>query len=75
MLFSLKWSRKKRHLIPDIMGLHIETMAENGKMGANWMGRKTKPFLPTPQTEIKIREIPQNLVSDVSQVFYPYKGV
>jgi hypothetical protein len=47
MLFSAQWPRKKRALIPEIVGYHLESEAAD--MGANWNGRKTKPFTLTHQ--------------------------
>lgn len=42
--FSLQWDRKHRVLLPEVLVGHLE--AENAPMGANWKGRKTKPFGP-----------------------------
>lgn len=42
MLFALQWPRAKRHMIPEIIGYHIES--EAAPMGTNWNSRKTKPF-------------------------------
>jgi hypothetical protein len=39
---SMQWDRHKRALLPEIIGVHIES--ERSKMGANWKGRTTKPF-------------------------------
>jgi Glycosyl transferase family 2 len=43
MLFSLKWPRAKRHLIPEIIGYHLES--GDAKMSSNWKGRTTAPFV------------------------------
>lgn len=42
--FAMHWDRRKRILIPEIIALHLES--EPCGMGANWKGRKTKPFGP-----------------------------
>lgn len=42
VLFTKYWDAKDRHLIPEIMCLHLES--EEADMGANWFGRKTKKF-------------------------------
>lgn len=42
MAFALQWPRRKRLMIPEIVGIHLES--EQGKMGTNWNGRSTKPF-------------------------------
>lgn len=41
-LFAYNWTREKRALIPELLGIHLES--ESAKMGANWKGRKTKDF-------------------------------
>ena len=43
--FAKKWPRKNRTLIPEIIGIHLDS--ENStvdQMGKNWNGRKSKPF-------------------------------
>jgi hypothetical protein len=45
MVFAKKWARDKRELIPEIVGVHLDS--ENATMtswGKNWNGRKTAQF-------------------------------
>jgi len=45
VLFAKKWLRKNRGLIPEIIGVHLDS--ENStidEMGKNWNGRKTSYF-------------------------------
>jgi len=42
MNFALKWPRRNRVLIPEIIAIHLQS--ETSEMGANWRGRKTRPF-------------------------------
>lgn len=42
--FSMKWPRKHRVLLPEIVVAHLES--EHNRLGENWNGRKTKPFGP-----------------------------
>lgn len=44
VLFSVQWERKHRMLLPEFFVYHLES--EQTVMGANWLGRKTKPFAP-----------------------------
>jgi len=52
--WALRWPRKDRVLLPSVRLFHLES--EPALMGANWNGRKTKPFthdgtaLPIPKT-------------------------
>jgi hypothetical protein len=42
MLFAQQWPRASRTLIPEIVGIHLESETAPG--GANWRGRRTKTF-------------------------------
>jgi hypothetical protein len=42
--FALQWGRRRRILLPDLFVCHLES--ERVPFGANWAGRKTKPFRP-----------------------------
>ena len=44
--FALQWDRRDRHLLPEVIALHLES--EPAEIGANWRGRTTKPFRPDP---------------------------
>jgi hypothetical protein len=49
MLFAVQWPRLKRQLLPELFAIHLES--ERVAMGANWKGRITRPFGPTPLDE------------------------
>jgi hypothetical protein len=42
MRFAQQWPRAWRTLIPEIVAIHLESEMAEG--GANWRGRRTKPF-------------------------------
>jgi hypothetical protein len=47
VIFAKKFSRDNRHLIPEIIAIHLDSEDLDLKqMGKNWQGRKTKPFKP-----------------------------
>jgi len=46
VLHALQWPRDKRRLLEEVIAVHLES--ERSKMGANWSGRKTAPFGPSP---------------------------
>jgi hypothetical protein len=47
LLFSRLWPRKKRVLIPELYGVHLES--ERAGKGVNWYGRKSDPFVSKPK--------------------------
>lgn len=50
--FALQWDRRKRHVIPEIIALHLES--DDNSHGKNWQGRQTSKFGP-----------PSNVVDEV----------
>lgn len=44
--FALQWDRRHRQLVPEVIVLHLES--ESSALGANWKGRTTPRFGPTP---------------------------
>lgn len=50
-LFAYNWTREKRSFIPELISFHLES--EAAAMGANWRGRKTCPFEPSPPEEMR----------------------
>lgn len=54
-----KWARKNRALIPEIIGIHLDSEDLNLKeMGKNWNGRKTKEFGYSPIAPKKESRVP-----------------
>lgn len=54
--FTLKFSRKHRHMLAEILAIHLETKNKDGKMGANWKGRRTPAFGPVEVEQVVLRE-------------------
>jgi hypothetical protein len=83
LLFALQWPRARRHMLPEIIGYHLES--ESAEMGVNWNGRTTKRFGPpkpavvvtslAPQTIAVKQSLVQKVVSAVKSVInkIPYK--
>jgi hypothetical protein len=44
---GLQWDRRKRALLPEVIGVHLESGPSS--LGANWAGRTTKRFGPVPR--------------------------
>ena len=44
--FALQWDRQNRHIIPELVVLHLNS--EDAPLGTNWSGRKTKQFSAQP---------------------------
>lgn len=53
LLFARLWPRRKRHFIPELLAIHIESHGTSKAM--NWHGRRSKPFLPIEHKNKKIR--------------------
>jgi hypothetical protein len=45
---AMQWRSKDRRLLPEVIAVHLES--EPADFGANWNGRKTKPFGPPSGT-------------------------
>ena len=47
VIFTKNWRRGDRHLLHELLGIHLESEALNlESMGKNWKGRQTMPFGP-----------------------------
>ena len=59
VLFAKNWPRNKKQLIPEIIGLHLDSenvlLGADG-MGKNWNGRKTIPFTKNGLQEAKDKQ-------------------
>jgi hypothetical protein len=42
--FAIRWDRRQRMLLPEVIAVHLESQASS--LGANWSGRTTKRFVP-----------------------------
>jgi hypothetical protein len=51
---SFQWDRPKRQLIPELIGVHLES--QPAALGANWKGRKTKMFGSPEQVEAHLKK-------------------
>jgi glycosyltransferase involved in cell wall biosynthesis len=51
ILFANHWTRTKRCLIPEIVGLHLES--DDAVWGQNWKGRRSAPFAVPGQKSAK----------------------
>ncbi len=47
VLFSLQWPSRNRHLLGEIIAVHLES--GTSELGANWNGRRTPRFGPSPE--------------------------
>lgn len=44
LVFARCWKRRRRHFIPELLAVHLESESGNG---VNWYGRKSAPFVPS----------------------------
>lgn len=49
LLFAREWHRSRRHLIPEIYVVHLES--EHAGKAVNWNGRKSQPFVLIEEIE------------------------
>lgn len=55
LLFARQWHRSKRHLIPEIYAIHLES--DHAGKAVNWRGRKSQPFIIKEEEIIIIEEV------------------
>ena len=68
VLHSMKWPRKRRVLIPEILGMHLESEKLRGKN--NWQGRESKPF-GAPDSPAPAPDVPRVVIPDEKKVIVP----
>lgn len=44
MLFAMQFPRRRRQLLAEMVCIHLESRSPDGRMGANWAGRRTPAF-------------------------------
>jgi hypothetical protein len=44
--FALRWDRRHRQLLPEVVVAHLESDERGAPVGANWRGRRTRRFGP-----------------------------
>lgn len=72
--FSLMWERKNRRLIPDVVGIHLESELRTDQ-SVNWFGRQTPPFGNVPMDYI-MGKLPPNLINPevAKNMFWKFKN-
>jgi hypothetical protein len=60
LFFAYKWPRTHRHLLPEIIAIHLATDdVTNAPMGVNWEGRQTSRFGPRDQRVRRVVPAPE----------------